>query len=258
MTEEKNKLNLYAYCRVSTSRQKDKETIKQQIHKIEKYEDYHDGKYNIVKMYEDDGISGFKSGDARPGYDQMIKDLLSNDNIDGILATTLSRLSRSSTELNNLADLLRKNKKELVTIKENIDTTTPVGRAFYGMLAVFIQFDAESIIEKLASGRQYAKEVKGVKFGRKKKIVPEHIRRKMISWYSGKQQLGYLQIKKLLKFEKHMGMDEKGIEVEIIGFEMSTATIGKKLKEWNVEIRPPKHRNSGKRIDYESINKEIK
>jgi DNA invertase Pin-like site-specific DNA recombinase len=260
--EKKNKiLNLIGYCRVSTSRQKDEETIEQQIDSIKKYIELHNEKFRLVDILTDDGISGFLDRTKRPGYNEALNKLKSED-IDGIISRDLSRIARKSKILLNFSDFLQNNNKELILIKQNIDTSTPTGRAFYGIMSTFVQWDAENTIERLQQGRAYAKaNKKDFKLGRKKKEIPERLKNKIIFWYKN-QKDGFHKISKLLLgenlknypkwfqeaypngFGKTTKMErKKGIK----RFHLSPTTIGKHLKEWKIEIRDPKFRKPKKK-----------
>lgn len=60
----------------------------------------------------------------------------------------LDRLARSTKELFSLTDRLNEKGVEFVSINDSFDTTTPTGKAMFGMLAVFAEFERDIIIQQ--------------------------------------------------------------------------------------------------------------
>ena len=63
-----------------------------------------------------------------------------------------------------------------------------------------VQWDAENIRERLREGRDYARNIKKVKFGRPEKKVPEKLQKRIIHWYKI-QKYGLSKISKLILIE---------------------------------------------------------
>ncbi len=84
----------------------------------------------------------------------------------------LDRIGRDSYELLGLMRRFQESQWNLVSMTEGIDTRTPMGRAFYGMLAIFAQFESDSISERTKAGVARRKE-KGVLFGKRTKLSKE-------------------------------------------------------------------------------------
>lgn len=161
-------LRYFAYCRESV----DLITgIKIQEEKINKYCDY-TGKF-ISKWFIDNDQTAYK---YRPNYDKMIKELLTSPDIKGIICTHLSRFGRSTSEVLQDHERIKKADKELILTDCNIDSSTITGKAMLGMLAVFNDFERDTIVERLEGGRKYAL-VHGTKSG-----LPMHRPRKKIDW----------------------------------------------------------------------------
>ena len=108
----------------------------------------------------DDGISAFKE---RPQFDEMMKRI---DETDGIIFTKLTRIGRSLEQLIETMNKLSEKHKEIICIKDSIDTSTPQGRFFFHILASFAEYEAEIIRERVKEGVERAK-AEGKKFGRK-------------------------------------------------------------------------------------------
>lgn len=140
------------YVRVSTVEQNEARQIKG----LEKL--------GIDKWYIEK-ISG-KNTD-RPEYQKMMAEVKEGD---VIYVHALSRLARNARDLLNIQHELQEKGVNLVSNKENIDTTTPTGRCFFGMLAVMNQFEREIMLERQAEAIAVAKE-KGTYKGRGDKKI---------------------------------------------------------------------------------------
>ncbi len=146
----------FAYLRESV----DLETgIGAQKEKIEKYAEFNN--LEIKKWFVDNDKSAFKH---RPKYDIMMKELPTSQ-VEGIICTKLSRFGRSVTDTLLEHQEIKNLGKELIFTHENIDTSTPAGRMYFGMLALFNEFERDIIVERLTSGKEYAK-VHGTKSGK--------------------------------------------------------------------------------------------
>ena len=109
--------------------------------------------YELVKVYVDAGISG-KRMDTRP---ELQKALIAIKRGMALVSYSLSRVSRSSQDLITLGNKLRKKSVDLVSLSENMDTTTASGRAMFGMLAVMAELERELIAERTSSALQHKK-----------------------------------------------------------------------------------------------------
>lgn len=106
--------------------------------------------WDIVSVYTDPGFSG--SNMERPALNRMLADIKAG-HIDMVLVYKLDRLSRSQRDtLFMIEDLFLKNNVDFVSMTENFDTSTPLGRAMIGILSVFAQLEREQIKERMAMG----------------------------------------------------------------------------------------------------------
>jgi len=81
------------------------------------------------------------------------------------MAWSVDRLGRSLQDLVGFLEHLRETGVELFLHQQGLDTTTSSGRAMFGMLSVFAEFDRSIIRERVLSGMARAK-AKGTKSGK--------------------------------------------------------------------------------------------
>lgn len=93
---------------------------------------------------------------------------------DTVYVESFSRLARSTKDLLELVEYITETKKaNLVSLKENIDTTTPAGRLMLGVIAAIYQFEREVLLERQKEGIRLAVEKGNIYKGRKKIDFPE-------------------------------------------------------------------------------------
>lgn len=97
-------------------------------------------------IYEDEGFSG-KNTD-RPKFQQLLKDIKSN-NINKLICYRLDRISRSVADFSSTLDFLQMHNCDFISIKEQFDTSTPMGRAMIYIASVFAQLERETIAERV-------------------------------------------------------------------------------------------------------------
>jgi len=147
------------YLRVST----DSQTTENQRRELETVATR--SGWTLVGFYEDAGISGAKGRDKRPGFDQLMKDATARK-VDMIAAWSVDRLGRSLQDLIGFLNELQSLRCDLYLHQQALDTSTPSGRAMFGMLSVFAEFERSIIRERVNAGLARARS-KGVTLGRK-------------------------------------------------------------------------------------------
>lgn len=152
--------NVALYVRVST---KDQTTENQRRELAEVAER---AGWNVVAVFADEGISGSKGRDKRPGFDAMLK-AVTQRKVDMVAAWSVDRLGRSLQNLVETLGELKSAGADLYLHKQALDTTTPAGRAMFGMLGVFAEFEREIIVERVQAGMATAR-AKGKQIGRAK------------------------------------------------------------------------------------------
>ena len=153
---------ILGYVRVSSEIQKRKNnSIPLQKKKINEYCKLND--YDLVEIYEDDGISGM-SIENRNGYCKMI-DYMKNNDIDGVVVWSLSRLGRRMKDVVEFMDYLKRNKIGFYSIKENLNNDDKVGGLIMNILGSINEFEVEMIRERIRDIKRDKKE-KGEVYGR--------------------------------------------------------------------------------------------
>ena len=152
-------MKVLGYVRVSSFNQKLKNnSIPLQKKKIKEYCKLND--YDLEEVYEDDGISGM-SIDKRNGYKKMI-DFIKENEIDGIVVWSLSRLGRRMKDVVELMDYLKTNDIKLWSIKENLSNDDKIGSLIMNILGSINEFEVEVIRERIKDIKQNKK---GHQFG---------------------------------------------------------------------------------------------
>jgi DNA invertase Pin-like site-specific DNA recombinase len=108
-------------------------------------------RWRVVQEFTDQGISGSKGREDRPGLDDMLTAAV-NREFDVIMVWAVDRLGRSLGNLIHTLQDLDKAKVGLYIHQQNLDTTTPAGRAMFQMLGVFAEFERSMIQARVKSG----------------------------------------------------------------------------------------------------------
>jgi len=120
------------------------ESVENQIKLCEEYGNYLGIKE--FKIYEDEGFSG--GNVERPQFQKMLRDA-KNKKFDMLICYRLDRISRNVLDFSQTIEELKKNNIEFISIKEQFDTSTPMGRAMMNIAAVFAQLERETIAERI-------------------------------------------------------------------------------------------------------------
>jgi DNA invertase Pin-like site-specific DNA recombinase len=112
--------------------------------------------WQVIKVYRDHGISGAKGRDKRPAFDALHRAAARRE-FDIVMAWSVDRLGRSLKDLVNFLDDLRALNVDLFLKTQGIDTTIPSGKAMFGMLSVFADFERSIIQERVRAGLARAK-----------------------------------------------------------------------------------------------------
>jgi DNA invertase Pin-like site-specific DNA recombinase len=157
-----------AYIRVST---KDQNTARQdEIFK----------EIGITKIFSEK-ISGKNAN--RPQLKAMLEYVREGD---VLFVESFSRLGRSTRDLIEIVDQLNKKDVQLVSLKENIDTTTPAGKLMFHIFASLAEFEREVLKQRQKEGIEIAKKAGKYKGRKPIPINFENFKNIYEEWKSGK------------------------------------------------------------------------
>jgi len=139
------------YVRVST----DQQTTENQRRELTTAAERHG--WTIVAEFSDQGISGSKGRDKRPGLDAMLKAVARRE-VDIVMAWSVDRLARSITHLLAILGDIHGAGANLYLHQSGLDTTTPSGKAVFGILGVVAELERSLIVERVNAGIARARE----------------------------------------------------------------------------------------------------
>ena len=124
------------------------ESIENQIELCKQYISVHEGEnaVNSVLVYEDEGFSGGNL--ERPQFKKMMNDAKAGK-LSAIIVYRLDRISRNIGDFATLIEELNDLRISFVSIKEQFDTSSPMGRAMMYIASVFSQLERETIAERI-------------------------------------------------------------------------------------------------------------
>ena len=149
--------------RVST----DHQTIKNQDRELRAVADRHG--WEIVATFKDEGISGAKGRDERPGLNKLLQGVARKE-FDLVAAWSVDRIGRSLLDLVQVLQELHGKGIDLYLHQQGIDTTTPSGKAMFQMMGVFAEFERSMIHERVMAGLARAK-AEGKRSGRRPTVA---------------------------------------------------------------------------------------
>ncbi len=105
----------------------------------------------MAATFTDEGISGTRGRDKRPGYDALLRGVARRD-FQMIAAWSVDRLGRSLPHLIGFLSEIEAKGVDLYLHQQGLDTSTSAGRALFGMLSVFAEFERSMIRERIMAG----------------------------------------------------------------------------------------------------------
>lgn len=95
----------------------------------------------------DDGYSGKNLN--RPGIQMILNSLQKHRKFDGIIFFRLDRLTRNPRDLYALIDLFKEKGIDFISVRENLDSTTAIGRVVIGIIGLLAAFERELTGERV-------------------------------------------------------------------------------------------------------------
>jgi len=119
------------------------------------------------RIFSDHGVSGAVL--TKPGLEQALDFARAGDTL---VVWRLDRLSRNFFDLQQRVEALATAKLGFISLKENIDTTTPYGRLFFHIMGALAEFERHATHERTIAGMAAAR-AKGKRIGRPPSIDAE-------------------------------------------------------------------------------------
>lgn len=121
----------------------------------------------VYREYVDEGISGAK--DSRPALNELMDDARKRK-FDIACVWKFDRFARSTKHLLSALDEFKNLGIDFISYSENIDTSSPLGKAVFTIVAAIGELERSLIVERVKSGLQAARK-RGKKLGRPGKAV---------------------------------------------------------------------------------------
>jgi DNA invertase Pin-like site-specific DNA recombinase len=146
--------------------------------------------WTVTSEYVDIGVSGSKQ--SRPELNRMLKDAHSRK-VDAVLVWKLDRLGRSLKHLVTTIEDLSAYGVSFVSLRDNLDLSTPSGRLMLHIIGAMAEFERELIKERVTAGMAAARK-RGCRIGRPKVYVSSDkvkaLRDAGVSWRQIGKRLG--------------------------------------------------------------------
>ncbi len=150
------------YARISTLNGQDPEM---QLRELREYAARRGWK--ITDEYTDQGISGAE--DSRPALNRLMADAHQRK-FDAVLVWKLDRFGRSLRHLVNALAELEGCGVAFISLRDNLDLSTPSGRLMFQIIGAMAEFERALIQERVRAGLRNA-QAKGIRLGRPRRAV---------------------------------------------------------------------------------------
>lgn len=114
--------------------------------------------------YSDKNVSGSKSN--RPELNKLMSDV-NHGKVSKVIVYSFSRFARSTRHLLDALETFKEHDVEFISLSENFEINSPMGKAFFTVIAAIGQLERELISERVSNGLKNA-QAKGKKIGRPK------------------------------------------------------------------------------------------
>jgi len=139
------------YIRVSTDMQaRDGESLAEQEVSTQGYCNFRN--IPVVTVYREEGKSAKNTN--RPQFKKMIRDC-ELGKIDTIVVKKIDRLSRSLMDFEKTISFFEEHNTNLISIQENFDTSSAIGRAVIRIIVTFAQLEREQTSERTIDVLKY-------------------------------------------------------------------------------------------------------
>ena len=141
-----------------------------------------------LRMMEDQGAEKVFTDKAsgkntdRPAFHEMMAFVRSGDTV---VVESISRIARNTRDLLSIISELTGKGVEFISLKENIDTTTPQGRFMLTVFGALAELERENILERQREGIAIAKEQGKYKGRKPQEVDPDKLREVCSRWRAG-------------------------------------------------------------------------
>ena len=150
--EEKPKLRVAAYCRVSTDSDEQATSYDAQIEHYTAYINGHPD-WTLAGIYADDGISGTNTK-KREEFNRMIDECMAGS-IDMVITKSISRFARNTLDCLKYIRQLKEKSIPVFFEKENINSMDSKGEVMLTIMASLAQQESQSLSQNVKLGLQY-------------------------------------------------------------------------------------------------------
>jgi len=150
--EEKPKLRVAAYCRVSTDSDEQATSYDAQIEHYTAYINGHPD-WTLAGIYADDGISGTNTK-KREEFNRMIDECMAGS-IDMVITKSISRFARNTLDCLKYIRQLKEKNIPVFFEKENINSMDSKGEVMLTIMASLAQQESQSLSQNVKLGLQY-------------------------------------------------------------------------------------------------------
>ena len=157
--EREGRLQVAAYCRVSTESDEQETSYEAQCRHYTDYINEHPG-WELAGIYADEGISG-TSMKKREQFNGMLRDC-EEGRINMILTKSISRWARNTIDSLKTIRKLRDLGIPVIFEKENINTMDEKGEVLITIMSSLAQQESESISKNVRMGIQYLMQQAGI------------------------------------------------------------------------------------------------
>ena len=144
------------YVRVSTERQSEIKdgSLETQTDRLKQYmgfraksalDDAKQAKWKVVDIYREEGKSGKNT--ERPALQKLLSDV-KEGSINAVLCTKIDRITRSLIDFYKLNEIFIKHNVDFISLEENFDTSTPMGKAMLKMTLVWAELEREQTSQR--------------------------------------------------------------------------------------------------------------